>query len=152
KKKIDDPKGVTTKTIERPVFADWSKDTFRLRTLTTAFEIDTDAGKAAPAKEKLTLLDATGDAVQVWPFPGNKSMLCLYTHPVDEARIDSSKTARFELQIPGEKKRKVILDGKKGEVRYEAEYFFSPSPDGKLVAVRCDEHRERGTTKSWILV
>jgi hypothetical protein len=52
--------------------AEWSKNIFRMRTPTRAFELDTDAGKARVIKDKLVLVDAPGKAQQVWSFAGAK--------------------------------------------------------------------------------
>jgi hypothetical protein len=78
-------------------------------------------------------------------------MLCVYDHKEDEAKLNSPNVSRLELQIPSEKKRKVILESKKGGVSYKVNLFFTPSPDGKLVAVNCSE-KVKDKTKTAILV
>src|SRR5262249_14418177 len=116
----------------------WSKDVFRFPGVDGGVEIDTQAGKVTQTKDKLPLLKAPGEVGQVVAFAGSKALLCSYDQRVDEKKEDSPRHSRLEIQFPGDKKRKVILQSD-AKVSYRFELYFTPSPDDKFVAVRCSQ-------------
>jgi hypothetical protein len=128
------------------IHVSWSKPVLRFRAPTGGLDCDSQTGKIKETDQKLELMEAPGEVRQAFLFAGGKSSLCLY-------QIGSSSPEgeyRLELQKPGEKKRKVILTWKKNDVTYLHSPFF-PSPDDKLVAVRCVESKN-GKEKERILV
>jgi hypothetical protein len=125
---------------ERVLNTAWDRAVWRVTTTHRVVEADTARGALKEKVAAPAVKVAGGSLQMLYPFPGGDAVLCLVSTKVGD---------RLELRRPAGKQPKVVTAA--GDYQVNDIDLF-PSPDGKLVAVRCREGNGDGTPYRLLII
>ena len=109
----------------------WKKNIYQMSTTHRVVSIDTENRKITERQVKPNFLASSGELMVAFPFAGSDSQLCVFR----QSKKDGGSRYHVEIQRPLLKQRKVV-------VTIQGFHIISslfPSPDNKLVAIRCSD-------------